>query len=270
MTSKYDAFLGLAPGYDFSPEGITNLFENMVGQGVLDKNIISISLSLRGSILDKSYRGEITYGGINEDQYHVDLRYVYLSNVTDIEGLNGLFGGFPSLLNSTWRVEANSISWGPSPTDHHTLAGFTARFDTTEPYIYLPRDIWKQFNAIIDPVKMPWFVETIDWERRDLLPDLTFQLGDQNFTITAYDYTLEGLMVDYGWRCMNAIRPREKQDRDEKDMIVLGLSFLRGFYGVFDFDKKQLGRKLHFVLSNLFITLVHSRRILSTALVILC
>jgi saccharopepsin len=243
MTTDYDAVLGLAPSNDFSPAGVANPFGDMVAQGLLDRSIVSISLGR--TILDRSYPGEITYGGINEDKYHGNLRYVPLLNATDPDhGSRDSCEEDPPLLNGTWRVEARAMSWGKSPTEHQSLTGFTARFDTAEPYIYLPQDIWRRLNTIIDPANIPWVVETIDCERRDLLPDLTFQLGDHSFTITAYEYMLEVLMGVYGWRCMNGIQPWDKQTEDEKDMIVLGSPFLRGFYSVFDFDQKHLGCKL--------------------------
>lgn len=49
------------------------------------------------------------------------------------------------------------------------------------------------------------------------------------------------IVGNYGRRCILGIEPRLYYEADDHDMIVLGSGFLRGFYGVFDYDKKRVG-----------------------------
>ncbi|KAI9861439.1 MAG: Vacuolar protease A [Trichoglossum hirsutum] len=240
-TPDFDAVLGLAPGNDASLQRVLNPFQMMVSQGLLDSNVVSLSLG--GTVAgDRSIPGEITYGGINTALFDGDLIRIPLTKVTDPDHgpQNPIVTG-PPLLNGTWQVEARGVSWGDSEDEYRDLHGFTARVDSANPFIYLPQDTWRKLNAVIQPEHIPWFTESIDCMRRDKLPSLTFNLGGHNFTLTAYEYTLEMMMGDYGIRCVSGIQPWQKQAADEKDIILLGSAFLRGFYGVFDFDHQELG-----------------------------
>jgi hypothetical protein len=115
------------------------------------KNTIFTSTSLSGNISGWPYPGEITYGGINEDQCHGDLRYLPLSDFTDLSGLRDPYEDCLLLLNGTRRAEVRAMSWGSFLTEYQSLADLIDRFDTAEPYIYLLRYIWNKSMQLLTP-----------------------------------------------------------------------------------------------------------------------
>lgn len=249
-TPYFDAVLGLGSGSEQSLANIPNPFQSMVAQGLLDSNIIAFSLS--SSSVGWSLPGEITCAGINHDQYVGELKYIPLSNVTDPSRRppDPLVTG-PPLLHSTWKAEGRALFWGNSTDEYYDLSGFTVRFDPAQFFIYLPWVAYKQLYDIIpiEPVLPgPPEINTVVCDRRETLPDLVFQLEDYNFTISAYQYTLEMTLGDYGRRCILGIMPSLFDEPDDKDVIVLGSVFLRGFYSVFDQDQKRIGREWPVIL----------------------
>ncbi len=77
---------------------------------------------------------------------------------------------------------------------------------------------------------------SIDCEKRGTLENLTITLGQHDFTISPWEYTIE---VDMGRksqrRCVSAFYPLPGYI-DEK-YIILGSTFLKAFYGVFNLDE---------------------------------
>lgn len=70
-------------------------------------------------------------------------------------------------------------------------------------------------------------------------------LGGHKFTVTAFDYILEvtGLVVYPGERmCLPTFMPADEFGTGDK-AVILGHSFLRGFYSNWDFGEKEIGRK---------------------------
>jgi len=241
-TYDFDAVLGLAPANDASLMKVQNPLTMMVSQGLLDSNVISLAL---GATVggDRSLPGEIMFGGVNEEFYEGEIVRIPLTNVRDPDyGSTDPDVTGPPLLNGTWQVEAHSLAWGDSKEESSSLDGFTARIDSSYPFIDLPQETYEQLKAVIKPDRIPWFTESIDCERRAELPDVTFDLGGHNFTLTPYDYTLEMMMGDYGFRCLSAFQQWDTQ-QGHIDIIVLGSAFLRAFYSVFDYDNKELGCK---------------------------
>jgi saccharopepsin len=75
----------------------------------------------------------------------------------------------------------------------------------------------------------------IDCSRRDELDNLTLTLGDHDFVIAPYQYTIEMDVEEWGGhRCISAFGPMGPNEK----FILVGSSFLRAFYGVFDLDER--------------------------------
>lgn len=182
-TYHFDAVLGLAPDNEQSLANIPNPFQNVISQGLLESNVISFALPSSGVVW--SYPGEITYGDINHNQYIGDLNYIPLSNAYDPDrGPNNPLVDGPPVLNGTWRVEARALFWVNSMDEFYDLSGFAARFDTAEFFISLPSSVYKKLCDIIPHEHVfPPDLNLVDCEQRDALPNLTFLLGDYNFTI---------------------------------------------------------------------------------------
>lgn len=248
-TQDFDAVLGLAPFNDASFAGIQNPFQNMISQGLLDANIISLSLG--GTTAGESIPGEIMYGGINYDLMEGELIRLPATETWDADqGSEDRLEIGPPVLNGTWQVEVRGISWGDESAgenyEYRNLNGFTAILETASPWIILPPEISERLDQILEPeYDNPWFAKTVDCLKRDTLPALTFNMAGYNFTLSPYEYTIEVSMGDYGYSCVVAYAPLEREmvPPDEPGFIVLGSSFLRGFNSVFDFDRKEVGCK---------------------------
>ena len=76
---------------------------------------------------------------------------------------------------------------------------------------------------------------TIECEKRDSLPDLTFTLTGYNFTISAYDYILE-----VQGSCISSFTPLDVPE-PAGPLVILGDAFLRKWYSVYDLGSNSVG-----------------------------
>ena len=94
---------------------------------------------------------------------------------------------------------------------------------------------------------------TLDCEKRDSLPDVSFTLSGYNFTITPYDYVLEvqGSCISsfFGqstrtsvqlWSTAN-ITPGMDFPEPVGPLAILGDAFLRKWYSVYDMGTNSVG-----------------------------
>ncbi|KAF2499178.1 acid protease [Lophium mytilinum] len=238
----FDSVLGLAPPLEaWSLLGIESPFAGMVRLGLLPRNVVSIALGRTEG--DVKVAGEIMFGGVNAEMFEAgEMVEIPLSNVTDPQpGSEDPFEVGPPLLNGTWRVETRGLSWGKGEGKSVDLAGFTARLDTAEPFVWLPEAAFKRLEEVIRPERIPDWPDSVSCERVGELPGLMFDLGGHEFVLSPFDYTLEMEFGDLGVRCVVGLLPWAKEDKDEKDFIVLGTPFLRGYYTVLDFDQRSVG-----------------------------
>ncbi|KAF2810434.1 acid protease [Mytilinidion resinicola] len=218
---EFDSVLGLAPPDEaWSLLGNGSPFAGMVAQGLLPRNVVSIGLGrTEGGV---EVPGEITFGGVNLKMFEGEVVEGPLSNVTDGEpGSDDPFEVGPPLLNGTWRVEARGLSWGAGKDESVDLTGFTARLDTAEPFIWLPEAAFVKLREVIRPEQISDWPNSVNCEKVSELPELVFNLGGHEFVLSPFDYTLEMEFEDLGVRCVVGWQPWVKQDRDEKDFIVL-------------------------------------------------
>jgi len=110
----------------------------------------------------------------------------------------------------------------------------------------LPSEIFHNVTAAVGAIEVRGLFYSIPCERRQELPTMTFNLGGQNFSISAFDYTLE---IDAEW-----LRPEPGRicvlgmvNADwyifPQGTLILSSPFLRGFYSVFDAGKGEVGCK---------------------------
>lgn len=76
---------------------------------------------------------------------------------------------------------------------------------------------------------------TIDCDKRDNLPDLTFTLTGHNFTISAYDYILE-----VQGSCISSFMGMDFPE-PVGPLAILGDVFLRRWYSVYNMGKDAVG-----------------------------
>jgi saccharopepsin len=160
---RFDGILGL--GYDtISVNKIPPPFYNMVDQGLLDDAVFAFYLG------DTESESEAVFGGADESHY------------------TGKLIEIPLRRKAYWEVDFNSISFGDSTAE---LENTGVILDTGTSLIALPATLAELLNKEMGAKKSYNGQYTIDCDKRDSLPDVTFNLAGYNFSITAYDYILD-------------------------------------------------------------------------------
>jgi len=204
---RFDGILGL--GYDtIAVNRIPPPFYTMVEQGVLDEPKFAFFI---GGTEDES---EAVFGGHDESRYKGDLVKL------------------PVRRKAYWEVDFDAISFGDSTAE---LDSTGAILDTGTSLIALPSTMAELLNTEIG-AKKSWNGQyTVECEKRDSLPDMTFTLTGHNFTITPYDYILE-----VQGSCISALMGMDFPE-PVGPLAILGDAFLRKYYSVYDLGDDSVG-----------------------------
>lgn len=210
-------------------------FHTMIYQGLLDRNLFSLSFPNVSDRWDHS--GTLELGSIDHDKYRGDLMTFPISNVSkEIED-----NFFPT----GWYIDFHEISFG---SHNYKLPDSHAVFLTIEPFIYLPTGI---FNAVLDALgigeRPPTPFIFVDCSRRDEMPDFHFKFGPNgtDISLVPSQYVLE-TDLSFESDCMIAFAPTDDHELPggkEDYAIWLGTIFLKSFYSVFDVDNNSISRK---------------------------
>jgi len=200
---KFDGIMGL--GFDtISVGGVKSVFNNMIEQGLVDEPMFAFYL---GDNAD----GELTFGGYDKEKFTGDLNWVPLSQATywevNLEGMS-VEG------KSVTKTKSAIIDSGTS-----LIAGPTREV----------ADIAKALGATRTPVGQ----YIIDCNAT--LPNLDIELGGQTYTLKGKDYIIESQGT-----CLFAMMGIDIP-RPAGPLWILGDVFMRQFYTVFDYSKKQVG-----------------------------
>lgn len=202
---KFDGILGM--GYDtISVNKIVPPFYNMIDQKLIDEPVFAFYLSADGD------GSEVVFGGSDKDHYE------------------GKITNLPVRRKAYWEVDLDGI----------TIDGETASFDdagiildTGTSLIALETDLAEMLNKLIGAKKGYSGTYTLECNTRDNLPDITFTLAGHNFTIDAFDYTIES-----GGSCISAFMG---MSLPANLAGILGDAFLRPWYSIYDAGKNQVG-----------------------------
>lgn len=163
---RFDGILGL--GYDtISVNKIVPPFYSMIDQGLLDEPVFAFYL---GNADNEGDESEAVFGGVNKDHY--------TGKLTEI----------PLRRKAYWEVDLDAITFGDSTAE---LDNTGVILDTGTSLIALPSTLAELLNKEIGAKKSYNGQYTIECEKRDSLPDMTFTLSGYNFSITSFDYILE-------------------------------------------------------------------------------
>jgi saccharopepsin len=204
---RFDGIFGL--GYDtISVNGIKPPVYELIEQGALDEPVFAFFL---GDTTDES---EATFGGIDESHYTGSLTYL------------------PVRRKAYWEVQLDKISFGKDSAD---MEGTGAILDTGTSLLTFPSTIAELLNKQIGAKRGFTGQYTIECDKRDSLPELTFTLQGKDFTIGPYDYIIEA-----GGSCISAFTPMDIP-APAGPLVILGDSFLRRWYSVYDLGKNAVG-----------------------------
>jgi len=200
---RFDGIMGL--GYDtISVNHIVPPFYNMIDQGLIDEPVFAFYL---GSTDKES---EVVFGGIDEDHY------------------KGKLIKLPVRRKAYWEVDFESITFGDATAK---LDNMGAILDTGTSLIALPTTLADLLNKEIGAKKGFNGQYSVECSKRDSLPDLTFCLSGQDFTIGPYDYILE-----VSGSCISAFMGMDFPE-PAGPLAILGDAFLRRWYSVYDLGK---------------------------------
>ncbi|KAF2115503.1 aspartyl proteinase [Lophiotrema nucula] len=207
---RFDGILGL--GYDtISVNKIVPPFYNAIDQGLLDEPVFAFYL---GSTEDGEDTSEATFGGVNKKHYTGELTKI------------------PLRRKAYWEVDLDAITFGDATAEMEDTGVI---LDTGTSLIALPSTIAELLNKEIGAKKSFNGQYTVECEKRDDLPDLTFTLTGHNFTIGPYDYILE-----VQGSCISAFMGMDFPE-PVGPLAILGDAFLRKWYSVYDLGNNAVG-----------------------------
>jgi len=207
---RFDGILGL--GYDtISVNKIVPPFYNMIDQGLLDEPVFAFYLGDSSKDGDESVA---TFGGVDKSHY------------------TGKMVKIPLRRKAYWEVDLDAITFGK---DSAELDNTGVILDTGTSLIILPSTLAELLNKEMGAKKGFNGQYTVECDKRDSLPDMTFTLTGYNFTITAYDYILE-----VQGSCISAFNGMDFPE-PTGPLAILGDAFLRKWYSVYDLGNNAVG-----------------------------
>lgn len=205
---KFDGILGL--GYpSIAVNKIVPPIYNAIDQGLLSEPKFAFHLGN-----DEEEGGTATFGGVDRSLYTGKVTYL------------------PVRRKAYWEVKFDSIALGDESAE---LQGTGAVIDTGTSLITLPSELAEIINAQIGAEKSWTGQYTIDCEKRDALPDMTFTFDGYDFPISPYDYIL-----DLGGSCISTITAMDIPE-PVGPLAIIGDAFLRKYYSIYDIGNDAVG-----------------------------
>jgi saccharopepsin len=249
----FDSVLGLAfDGPSFidpvTPSLLPSPFRTMMANGILDANMFSISFPR-----NETETGDLTFGGLNEDLFEGELISHPLS-----------------LQNTTnWQIHIESVSLikGLDENDHdhaweNSGSGYTALIYTSYPGIILPFNLAQSVIGKIHPNRSDCtYAPVVDCDRVASLPSLQIGLNGQNVTLSGEDYvfkwtTPEGacpIPIEECALYIDSLPPPGGRDEFPEDLVILGTSFLKKVYSVYNWDEQTISWKFKTAIDQIMI-----------------
>ncbi|KAJ5182054.1 hypothetical protein N7449_012201 [Penicillium cf. viridicatum] len=207
---RFDGILGL--GYDtISVNKMVPPFYHMINQKLVDEPVFAFYLGDTNKEGDDSVA---TFGGIDESHYTGELIKI------------------PLRRKAYWEVELNSIALGNNVAE---LENTGVILDTGTSLIALPSTMAELLNKEIGATKGFTGQYSVECDKRDSLPDLTFTLGGHKFTIGPHDYILE-----VQGSCISSFMGMDFPE-PVGPLAILGDAFLRRWYSVYDVGNSAVG-----------------------------
>ena len=206
---RFDGILGLA--YDtISVNKIPPPFYNMIDQGLVDEPVFAFYLGDTNS----GEESEATLGGVDKSHY------------------TGKMTMLPVRRKAYWEVNLDAITFGKETAEMESTGVI---LDTGTSLIALPSTIAELLNKEIGAKKGFNGQYTVECDKRDSLPDMSFTLSGYNFTIGPKDYILE-----VQGSCISSFMGIDFPE-PVGPLAILGDAFLRRWYSVYDLGNNAVG-----------------------------
>ncbi|XP_044528125.1 renin-like isoform X2 [Gracilinanus agilis] len=212
----FDGVLGL--GYPKrSMSGITPVFDNIMAQGVLKKDVFSIYYSRSSG----KNGGELILGGSDPNYYQGTFHYINTSRL------------------HFWQIQMQGVAVKSQVVSCE--AGCVAVVDTGTSFITGPSN---SIGALMKAIgaKKDGHEYLVKCDQKTTLPDISFNFDGKDFTLQGPDYVLEAdkqsdPMCLVGIHGLDVAPPTGP-------LWVLGATFIRKFYIEFDRQNNRIGLAL--------------------------
>ena len=216
VAAKFDGILGMA-FKSISVDQLSTVFDNMVNQGKVDQPVFSFWLNRNP---DESNGGVLVLGGSDDSLYTGEMNYVDLMEET------------------WWHVNMDNVTVG-TDTSMACPKGCTAILDTGTSLITGPKNQIRDINKAIGATIIPGTGEgIINCDTIPDLPDISFGLGGNQYTLTGEDYVLKITQAGVT-QCLSGFMGLEIPGQE--DFWILGDVFLGKYYAEFDVGNKRIG-----------------------------
>ncbi|RMY38745.1 hypothetical protein D0864_16398 [Hortaea werneckii] len=182
----------------------------MIDQGLLDEPVFAFYLG----DTNNGDESEAIFGGVNKEHYAGEMTKI------------------PLRRKAYWEVDLDAITFGDQTAEIDSTG---AILDTGTSLIALPSTLAELLNKEIGAKKSFNGQYTVECEKRDELPDLTFTLSGYNFTIGPHDYILE-----VQGSCISSFMGFDIPE-PAGPLAILGDAFLRQWYSVYDLGNDAVG-----------------------------
>ncbi|GJN73363.1 hypothetical protein PLIIFM63780_007427 [Purpureocillium lilacinum] len=201
----FDGILGLS----MSQGANDNFIKSMGDAKKLDKNMFSIALN-RAS--DGTNTGEIRFGSTNSDKYTGDITYTSVSSS-----------------DGDWAIPIDDMAYGGSKAQ---AGGVKSYIDTGTSFIFGPADLVKKVHSVIPGSESSdGLTYTVPCDSNK---PLTLTFSGVDFTISPTDWVSP---KDSSGKCTSNVYGHEVVT----GAWLLGDTFLKNVYAVFDKDQKRIG-----------------------------
>jgi len=201
IMAKFDGILGM--GFrTISVSNAKTVFEALVDQGQVAEASFSFYLSKTDGTTSR-----LVLGGANPDYYTGELKY------------------YPVIIEKYWVIALDSFSVGC--TVINVANGIV---DTGTSVIVGTPSVINKLLELIGTVN-------VDCSGVESLPDVTITISGDNYVLTSAEYVLKASALGIT-ECIAGFMP---MDLPIADSVILGDSFLKTYYTVFDMTHKQVG-----------------------------
>merc|ERR1740121_2959749 len=209
--------LALLPEFSF--------FGQMTRQGRLKQKRFGLFVSSTDDV-----RSEISFGGHDETRVSEEIQWAPVSNPQ----------------RGHWQIQIRSVSVGGEPLLRCSVGDCVAIVDTGTSLLGVPKDDMRKLHW-----KLARQVPNNDPEfdcRSSVGPDLVFDIGQFNITLTSRDYSRPKPMHVNSSRtgrsqhiCRAMFLPVDMDDPLTSNAWIFGEPVLRKYYTVFDWGRQQIG-----------------------------
>lgn len=206
LNFPFDGILGLAVAANDYPTFLVAL----KSAKLLKSNIFAMNLN-RGA--DGTLDGEMTFGDVDKSKFTGDIGYTGLSKD-----------------DGTWTIKCDGISLGNKDSG---IPARNASVDTGTSYMFMSKDDAKTFHSAIQGAKLS--SDGVYWQ----IPcngqsDVQLSFNGKTYTVPTKDWV--GNPTSDSTLCISNIYPGSPVDG-----FLLGDTFLKNVYSVFDYDQKRIG-----------------------------